>query len=115
MPKAVSLFPPGALALCAAATLFAAEPQQPALHPQQPAPEAAASTAPANPAAQARRISVADARQALAKGEAVLVDVRDRASYAVQHAKGALSLPFQDLSARAGELPKDKLIITYCT
>jgi rhodanese-related sulfurtransferase len=107
MPKAVSLVSLGVLALAALPLC--------ALTPQKPATEAAAAAAPADPAAQARRINAADARQALAQGEAVLVDVRDRASFAAQHAKGALSIPFQSLPARAGELPKDKLIITYCT
>lgn len=69
---------------------------------------------PADPSA-ARRISGEEARQAVAKGEAVLVDVRAKEAYEAGHAKGAISLPLSDVPARAGELPKDKLIITYCT
>lgn len=65
--------------------------------------------------ADARRISGEEARQAVAKGEAVLVDVRDKQAYDAGHAKGAVALPLSDLPSRAGELPKDKLIITYCT
>lgn len=68
----------------------------------------------ADPAA-ARRISGEEARQAVAKGEAVLVDVRAKQAYDASHAKGAISLPLSDLPSRAGELPKDKLIVTYCT
>lgn len=64
---------------------------------------------------EAPRISVAEAREALAKGTAVLVDVRAVETYKAEHAKGALSIPLSDVAARAGELPKDKLIITYCT
>lgn len=75
----------------------------------QPPPEA-----PPRPV-EARRISVADAREALAKGTAVLVDVRAAESYAAGHAKGAVSIPVDQVAARASELPKDKLIITYCT
>lgn len=63
----------------------------------------------------AQRISVAEAREALAKGTAVLVDVRGAGAYQAEHAKGALSIPLSDVAGRAGELPKDKLIITYCT
>jgi hypothetical protein len=70
-------------------------------------------TAPAQETA--RRIPAAEARQALAKGEAVLVDVRPKESYDASHAQGALSIPLSDLGSRAGELPKDKLVITYCT
>jgi 3-mercaptopyruvate sulfurtransferase SseA len=75
----------------------------------QPLPEA-----PPRPV-EARRVTIADAREALAKGTAVLVDVRGAESYAAEHAKGALSLPVNEVAARASELPKDKLIITYCT
>ena len=64
---------------------------------------------------EARRINAADARQALAKNEAVLVDVRPKESYDAEHAQGAILIPLGDVPARAAELPKDKLIITYCT
>ncbi len=70
---------------------------------------------PADPLAAARRISAEEARQALAKGEAVLVDVRAKESYDQEHAKGALLIPVSEIAGRAGELPKDKLVITYCT
>lgn len=88
--------------------------QAPSLTPQPPAAAPAATpTAPATE--EARRISAAEARQALAKGKAVLVDVRPKESYDASHAQGAISLPLTDLGSRAGELPKDKLVITYCT
>jgi hypothetical protein len=78
--------------------------------------KAAPAAIPAAPTQEtARRIPVAEARQALAKGEAVLVDVRPKESYDASHAQGAISLPLSDLGSRAGELPKDKLVITYCT
>ena len=93
----------GLLWIATGASAFA----QPQTTPQSP-------QASADPAT-ARRISSEEARQAVAKGEAVLVDVRDKAAYASGHAKGAVSLPLSDLPSRAGELPKDKLVITYCT
>lgn len=72
-------------------------------------------TEPAPRLAEARRIPATEALEALAKGTAVLVDVRGAESYASEHAKGALSIPVHEIAARASELPKDKLIITYCT
>lgn len=69
----------------------------------------------ADTVATAPRISVADAKKALDAGKAVLVDVRGADSYRQEHAKGAVSLPTHEIAARAGELPKDKQIITYCT
>jgi|SRR5215218_3475184 len=102
----------GLLWIAAGASAFA-QPLQ--MTPQPPAAEPAATQAPEDPLAAARRISATEARQAVAKGEAVLVDVRAKESYDVAHAEGAISLPLPELSSRAGELPKDKLVITYCT
>lgn len=100
----------------AAGAAFAQHPQ---LAPQPPAPEPAQVQDQAEPSgdplAAARRISAAEARQAVEKGQAVLVDVRPKESYDAEHAQGALTLPLSELATRANELPKDKLVITYCT
>jgi rhodanese-related sulfurtransferase len=40
--------------------------------------------------------------------------VRDEATYKAGHIKGAKSIPLPQFNERIGELPKDKLIITYC-
>jgi 3-mercaptopyruvate sulfurtransferase SseA len=102
----------GVLLAVAAAPAFAA-PQAPNMTPQAAAP---AEKAPAAATQEtARRIPVAEARQALAKGKAVLVDVRSKEAYEGSHAQGAISIPLADIGSRAGELPKNKLIITYCT
>ena len=70
---------------------------------------------PAKPAAdEARRISVQETQTAIAAGKAVIVDVRDEAAYKAGHIKGAKSIPLPRFEERASELPKDKLIITYC-
>lgn len=60
------------------------------------------------------RISIADAQKAAANGEAVFIDVRGSIEYERGHIKGAISLPRGQIKDRAGELPKDKLLITYC-
>jgi 3-mercaptopyruvate sulfurtransferase SseA len=100
----------GLLLLVMASPAFAA-PQT-----QAPAPAPAPATAPAAPTQEeAHRITGIEARQALAKGTAVLVDVRSKESYNASHAEGALSIPLSDIGSRAAELPKDKLVITYCT
>ena len=120
MPKTVSWLTPGALVLCAGASLFAADPPSALLHPQTPPaaapPAAAAPVIPdARPEDGAMRINVPDLRQMLDNKQAILIDVRDRASYAVEHAEGAISIPYAELAAHVSELPKDKLIVTYCT
>jgi rhodanese-related sulfurtransferase len=50
-----------------------------------------------------------------ARGEAVLVDVRAKLAWEGSHAEGALSIPSSEMAARIAELPKDKLIVAYCT
>jgi predicted sulfurtransferase len=72
-------------------------------------------TAQAMPHPEAPRISVADAKKAIDAGKAILVDVRSAMNYQQEHAKGAISLPTDEVAARMSELPKDKQIITYCT
>lgn len=83
--------------------------------PLQVASTAQAAAAPADPLAQAPRISAAEARKALDAGQAVLVDVRSLDAWQEEHAKGAVNIPVNEISVRFGELPKDKQIIAYCT
>jgi 3-mercaptopyruvate sulfurtransferase SseA len=82
--------------------------------PDPPAAPAAPAT-PADPLAEAPRISAADAKKVLDAGQAVLVDVRSLDSWQEEHAKGAVSIPVNEIYARLGELPKDKQVIAYCT
>jgi hypothetical protein len=61
------------------------------------------------------RVSLQEAQDKLAQGQAVLVDVRSKASYDKSHAEGAISIPEGEIGARKDELPRDKDIILYCT
>jgi hypothetical protein len=61
------------------------------------------------------RVSLQETQEKLAQGQAILVDVRSRASYDESHAAGAVSMPEEEIGARLEELPKDKAIILYCT
>ncbi len=105
-----------ALGLCACA-LVACNPQDGSAPPgssnsagiSQPATKQ-----PANSPDQARRIGIAEAQQAVAAGTAIILDVRDEASYKIGHIKGASLIPISQFEQRMGELPPDKLIITYC-
>ena len=62
-----------------------------------------------------RRIAPAEAREALEKGKAIIVDVRGEDAYNAGHVKGARLIPLNDILARIAELPRDKMIITYCS
>ncbi len=65
-------------------------------------------------ATETRRITIKETQAAIAAGNAIIVDVRDEADYKASHIKGAKSIPLPRFEQRASELPKDKLIITYC-
>lgn len=76
---------------------------------------AAATPAMQTPEDGVRRITPAEAREALDKGKAIIIDVRGEASYDAGHVKGARLIPVNDIGSRASELPRDKMIITYCS
>jgi predicted sulfurtransferase len=61
------------------------------------------------------RINAKQANEELTAGTAILVDVRSKGQYDVAHAKGAVSIPGEEIANRLSEFPKDKKIITYCT
>ena len=51
----------------------------------------------------------------LRRRKAILVDVRSLDAYKEGHIKGAISLPIDQVEARLQELPRGKLIATYCS
>ena len=113
----------GALGLCVCALLAACSPQDgsaPAASTGNHsaangnATAQAAKQMPAQNLDDARRISIEEAQAAVTAGNAVIVDVRSESIYKVSHIKGARSVPVEQFEQRGGELPKDKLIITYC-
>lgn len=62
-----------------------------------------------------RRITTVEVRDLLAKGEAIVVDVRTEPAYKEGHVKGARLIPLTQILSKSGELPQDKLIVTYCS
>jgi hypothetical protein len=67
------------------------------------------------PADGVRRVTVEELRAALEKGTAVVIDVRSEEQYKAGHIKGALWIQGNQITERTKELPKDKLIVTYCS
>ena len=61
------------------------------------------------------RISVSETADQLAQGDVVLVDVRSKASYDKAHAAGSVSIPEEEVASRLDELPRDRLLVLYCT
>jgi predicted sulfurtransferase len=62
-----------------------------------------------------RRITVTELKDLLARNEAVVIDVRNQESYDQAHIQGAKLMPVADTLKHIDELPKDKLIVTYCS
>ncbi|HEX8618139.1 MAG TPA: rhodanese-like domain-containing protein [Thermoanaerobaculia bacterium] len=60
------------------------------------------------------RISQADALKLYKEGKAVFIDVRSNQQFALQHIKGAISIPGSQVVKRFGEVPRSKTVITYC-
>lgn len=77
------------------------------------APQPPASTA--VPTDNTRRITVVELRDLLAKNQAVVIDVRNQAAYDMGHIRGAKLIPVADTLKHIDELPRDKLIVTYCS
>jgi rhodanese-related sulfurtransferase/predicted transcriptional regulator len=55
-----------------------------------------------------------EAHRLVDSGEAMLLDVRPGIEYEHGHIPDAVSIPLDELPERLGELPRDRLIITYC-
>jgi hypothetical protein len=59
------------------------------------------------------RIGIAEAKEKMEAGEAILVDVRSQAIYEQSHIAGAISMTSSQVAQQYTELPTDKLIVFY--
>ena len=76
---------------------------------------ATTSSTPNVPSDNVRRVTLVELRDALDKGTAIVVDTRDAASYKSSHIKGSINIPLNDVANRINELPRDKMIVAYCS
>jgi 3-mercaptopyruvate sulfurtransferase SseA len=87
----------------------------------EPAPVAQASPAAATvqatvaPGDGVRRMTIVELRDAMDKGQAIVVDTRGEDSYKAGHIKGARWIMATDILAHVNDLPRDKTIVTYCS
>ena len=63
----------------------------------------------------ARRVTTVELEDMLKKGQAIVVDVRNQASYDLGHIPGAKLIPAGEILNHVNELPRDKTIVTYCS
>lgn len=69
----------------------------------------------ADPADNAPRISLEDAKKDFDNGAAIFVDTRAESQYKQEHIKGAINVPMEAVEMRYKEIPTDKKIIAYCS
>lgn len=62
-----------------------------------------------------RRVGPAQLQAMVEDGRVVVYDTRTKAAYDAEHIKGALSMPHDEVEARAAEFPKGKTLAFYCT
>ena len=63
----------------------------------------------------ARRVTPAELDTLLKKGQAIVVDVRNQAMYDTGHIPGSKLIPSGEILNHINELPRDKMIVTYCS
>jgi 3-mercaptopyruvate sulfurtransferase SseA len=78
-----------------------------------------ANPAPAGPqttyADGARRITTSELETLMKEGKAYVVDVRLQDAYDMGHIPGARLIPSGSIEQHIKELPRDKMIVTYCS
>jgi rhodanese-related sulfurtransferase len=62
-----------------------------------------------------RRVTPAELDTLLKNGQAIVLDVRNQAMYDTGHIPGSKLIPSGDVVNHINELPRDKMIVTYCS
>ena len=63
----------------------------------------------------ARRVTIEEMEAMLKDGTAIVIDVRNQAAYDQGHIPGSRLIPAGEILNHTSELPRDKMIITYCS
>jgi len=63
----------------------------------------------------ARRITPAELDTLMKDGQVYVVDVRNQAMYDTGHIPGSRLIPSNEIANHLNELPRDKMIVTYCS
>lgn len=67
------------------------------------------------PSDNAPRIKADELHDLWTKGDVMIIDTRAEAAYKDEHIKGSISMPSGTVLGRIEELPKNKMIVAYCT
>jgi 3-mercaptopyruvate sulfurtransferase SseA len=63
----------------------------------------------------ARRVTIEEMEAMLKAGTAIVIDVRNQAAYDLGHIPGSRLIPAGEILNHISELPRDKMIVTYCS
>ena len=63
----------------------------------------------------APRITAQELHDLWQKNQVLIVDTRGEAAWQQSHIKGSIPIAPNEVAARVDELPRDKMIVTYCT
>ncbi|HEV8430938.1 MAG TPA: rhodanese-like domain-containing protein [Pyrinomonadaceae bacterium] len=63
----------------------------------------------------ARRVTIDELEAMMKDGTAVVIDVRNQAAYDMGHIPGSRLIPSTEILNHINELPRDKMIVTYCS
>jgi 3-mercaptopyruvate sulfurtransferase SseA len=63
----------------------------------------------------ARRVTPAELDTLMKNGQVLVLDVRNQAMYDAGHIPGSKLIPSAEITNHVSELPRDKMIVTYCS
>ena len=63
----------------------------------------------------ARRVTTSELQELMKNNEAFVVDVRNQASFDAGRIPGSKLIPSSEILNHVDQLPKNKLIVTYCS
>jgi 3-mercaptopyruvate sulfurtransferase SseA len=63
----------------------------------------------------AKRVTIEEMEAMVKDGTAIVIDVRNQAAYDQAHIPGSRLIPAGEILNHIGELPRDKMIVTYCS
>ncbi len=85
------------------------------LTPQSPQSASKAATPAQPPADDARRITAEELHKLWEKNQVTIIDTRGEPSYKQEHIRGAILVPPGTVLSKLDQLPRDKIIVAYCT
>ena len=67
------------------------------------------------PSDGARRITITELKELQKKNAVYIIDVRNQSSYDAGHIPGSVLIPNTEILNHVDRLPRDKMIVTYCS